>query len=117
MVWFKRGTSQSQTPRISDEELFFNSVARHGTTSSPKDFVLEDVGQGEVQVQEEYGDEADKELFIGEPLEALFAAQKPKDMTDKEAQVVTGLIREILQYDLKKRPTAIQLLEHPWFKD
>ena len=54
--------------------------------------------------------------FINEPLEALFEKNKPGDMSTAEAQLVTSLIRQILQYDPSDRPTATQLLEHEWFE-
>ncbi|KAI9654486.1 MAG: hypothetical protein M1821_006576 [Bathelium mastoideum] len=57
------------------------------------------------------------EPFINKPLEAQFDKNKPDDIGPEEAKVVTDLIRQVLQYDPAKRPTAAQLLEHPWFKD
>ncbi|OJD11941.1 CMGC/SRPK protein kinase [Emergomyces pasteurianus Ep9510] len=55
--------------------------------------------------------------FINERLEVLFEKNKPADMSTAEAEVVTSLIRQILQYDASGRPTVAQLLEHEWFKD
>ena len=58
-----------------------------------------------------------QEPFVIGPLETLFEKYKPKDMDSDEAKVVTDLIRQILQYEPAKRPTAAQLLEHPWFNE
>jgi serine/threonine protein kinase len=55
--------------------------------------------------------------FINQPLEVQFEKNKPDDVDAAEAKVITTLIREILQYEPSKRPTAEQLLKHPWFKD
>lgn len=57
------------------------------------------------------------EPYIDEPLEVRFAEHKPCDIDDEEAGVVTSLIRLILKYDPMQRPTAEELLKHPWFQD
>ncbi|KAF2230641.1 serine/threonine-protein kinase SRPK3 [Viridothelium virens] len=66
------------------------------------DFKIEEIGDGP---------------FINDPLETLFDQNKPKDIDATEAEVITRLIRQTLQYEPAKRPTAAQLLEHPWFRD
>ena len=55
--------------------------------------------------------------WINSPLETLFAENKPADIDNAEAGVITSLIRSILKYNPSKRPSAIELLQHPWFKD
>lgn len=49
-------------------------------------------------------------------LENLFRANKTADIDEEEASEITGLLRWILQYDATKRPSATELLEHPWIK-
>ena len=49
-----------------------------------------------------------------ESMEQLFDEAKP-DISEEEAQEVKAFIRLILQYDPAKRPSAADLLRHPWF--
>lgn len=58
-----------------------------------------------------------EEPVIEDPLEKMFAEEKHPDINDEEAEVVCGLIRSILVYDPAKRPSAEEILEHPWFKE
>jgi len=37
-------------------------------------------------------------------------------MDTGEVEAVVVLLNEILQYDPRKRPTAIDLLKNPWFE-
>jgi serine/threonine protein kinase len=48
-------------------------------------------------------------------LEKAFDEEKPGDMSAEEAHVIKGLLRWILDYDPTKRPSASELLKHPWF--
>ena len=50
-----------------------------------------------------------------ESLEVLFDKDKPIDVDATERVAVLDLVRHILQYEPQKRPSAAQLLEHPWF--
>lgn len=50
-------------------------------------------------------------------LEAFFDREKPVDLNASEASVVVKLLRYILQYDSAKRPSASEILSHPWFAD
>ncbi|KAI1746024.1 serine protein kinase [Xylaria scruposa] len=57
----------------------------------------------------------------GEPLmleqlsmEELFDQAEP-DVPEEEAKAIKSLIRRILQYDPKKRPSAAEILQDPWF--
>ncbi|KAF5616943.1 cmgc srpk kinase [Fusarium sp. NRRL 25303] len=50
------------------------------------------------------------------PMEQAFEDNSP-DMTEEEAQEVKKLIRWILQYDPAKRPSAEEILRHPWFAE
>ena len=50
-------------------------------------------------------------------LEELFDLEKPVDVNATERIAALDLIRFILQYEPEKRPSASQLLEHPWFAD
>ena len=61
----------------------------------------------------EYGDGP----WINSPLEVLFKQNKPEDIDEEEADVVTSLIRTILKYEPSERPSAAELLEHPWFQE
>ncbi|KAF5566762.1 CMGC SRPK kinase [Fusarium phyllophilum] len=49
-------------------------------------------------------------------MEKAFDKKSP-EMTEEEAQEVKKLIRWILQYDPAKRPSAEEILRHPWFAE
>jgi non-specific serine/threonine protein kinase len=57
------------------------------------------------------------EPYIYESLENMFAANKPADIDDTESGIVCKLIRQILDFDPAKRPSAADLLKHPWFSE
>lgn len=48
-------------------------------------------------------------------LEGQFRMYKGSDVGEAEAGVITDLIRSMVQYDARQRPTASELLRHPWF--
>lgn len=58
-----------------------------------------------------------EEPYIDDPLEVRFKEHKPNNIDDMEADVITSLIRSILKYDPLQRPSAEELLKHPWFQD
>ncbi|KAI9795105.1 MAG: hypothetical protein M1816_000127 [Peltula sp. TS41687] len=60
----------------------------------------------------ELEDPANQEVW---DLEARFKRFKPSEMDDEEAAVVFSLMRKALAYDPDERPTASELLQHPWF--
>ncbi|KAH7110901.1 serine protein kinase [Dendryphion nanum] len=57
----------------------------------------------------------DEEPYIYKSLENHFAECKSDEFDDKESAVICALIRDILVYDPSKRPSAIDILKHPWF--
>lgn len=57
------------------------------------------------------------EVYIYQRLEDLFADNKPDSIDDEEAAVLCSLIRQILKYDPAERPSAVDLLKHPWFSE
>lgn len=50
-------------------------------------------------------------------LEGRFDDNKPQDVDEVEEQQVLHLLRWIFQYDAAARPTAEELLDHPWFRN
>ena len=50
-----------------------------------------------------------------ESLETRFARAKHPDINNAEAAAICELIHEMLAYDPDVRPTAQELLKHPWF--
>ncbi|GJJ15715.1 hypothetical protein Clacol_009993 [Clathrus columnatus] len=48
-------------------------------------------------------------------LEVMFAQHKPDDIDEAESAVICSLIRQMLVYAPEERPSAIELLKHPWF--
>jgi non-specific serine/threonine protein kinase len=59
--------------------------------------------------------DSDDEVYIHPTLEDLFAENKPDDIDDEESAVLCSLMRQILQYDPAKRPSAVDILKHSWF--
>lgn len=50
-------------------------------------------------------------------LEEIFDHEKPIDVNATERVAALDLIRFILQYEPEERPSASQLLKHPWFAE
>ncbi|GJJ15716.1 hypothetical protein Clacol_009994 [Clathrus columnatus] len=48
-------------------------------------------------------------------LEVMFAQHKPDDIDEAESAVICSLIRQMLVYAPEERPSATELLKHPWF--
>ncbi len=48
-------------------------------------------------------------------LEDYFDRHKSADLEPNEADMFKALLRWILQYDEELRPSAADLLQHPWF--
>jgi hypothetical protein len=84
---------------------------------------LEEAHQEEEEEEEEEEERDDGDdkmedgIWINDPLEKLFEKNKPADIDEAEAEVVTALIRQILKYEPSQRPSALELLQHPWFRD
>ncbi|PSN62506.1 kinase-like protein [Corynespora cassiicola Philippines] len=51
---------------------------------------------------------------IHDYLELLFEKNKPSSIDEEESKVICELIRQIMDYDPEKRPSAEDLLNHPW---
>ena len=62
------------------------------------------------------GVEDGEEPLVDEELtmEEAFDQARP-DLDEEEARRVKALVRQILQYDPTKRPTAEEILSDPWF--
>ncbi|KAF2219032.1 serine/threonine-protein kinase SRPK3 [Elsinoe ampelina] len=50
-------------------------------------------------------------------LEDAFRQQKGDDVDDEDAKEICKLIRRMMQYNASDRPTAAELLKHPWFRE
>lgn len=58
----------------------------------------------------------------GEPgpqciLEDFILQNRNTDISGEEAAVISGLLRQILQYEPEKRPSAQEILSHAWFQE
>ncbi len=51
------------------------------------------------------------------PLDAFLDCEKGVDLGEDEASIIKKLLRAILQFDATKRPSASEILAHPWFAD
>lgn len=56
-------------------------------------------------------------LLPSESIETAFLLDKPTELDDEEGYVILNLLRSMLNYDPAKRPSAVEILDHPWFKD
>lgn len=50
-------------------------------------------------------------------LETLFRHEKRCEIDANEEESVIDMLKQILRYDPEKRPSAEELLSHPWFAD
>ncbi|KAH7381550.1 kinase-like domain-containing protein [Pyrenochaeta sp. MPI-SDFR-AT-0127] len=60
---------------------------------------------------------ASGELYKHDSLEVLFEKNKPAEIDSSESAVLCALMRQIFNYDPAKRPSATDLLKHPWFTE
>jgi serine/threonine protein kinase len=60
---------------------------------------------------------SNEEPYIHKSLEVLFTQHRPADIDDEESAVLCSLIQQILEYDRAKRPSAVDILKHPWFSE
>ncbi|KAL8903828.1 MAG: hypothetical protein Q9171_007266 [Xanthocarpia ochracea] len=51
-----------------------------------------------------------------EPLENLFRQNKSNEIAEEEEGLVLDLLRYVLRYEPKERPSAEDILKHTWFK-
>ncbi|KIH91389.1 serine protein kinase [Sporothrix brasiliensis 5110] len=83
------------------------------------------VGESEDESEDEGEGEDDDDIMRPEDMhpwalqtmEEKLVRLAPMDMTNAQARQVQQLIRRMLQYDPKERPTAEELLQDPWFQD
>lgn len=57
------------------------------------------------------------ELFNNDSFATSFHKAKACEMDDNEEESVVDMLRQILRYEQEKRPSAKELLSHPWFAD
>lgn len=62
-----------------------------------------------------YADGSHKDPYVHKPLTELFMENKPDEIGDEESAILIMLMKQILEYDPAKRPSAIDLLKHSWF--
>ena len=55
-------------------------------------------------------------IRLGDTLEQKFQDGRPAGMTAKEGADLISMLRSALQYDRTNRPSATELLSHPWFQ-
>ena len=59
----------------------------------------------------------DLKLFPPDPLETLFPREKCCEFDAGKDESVIDILKQILRYEPEKRPSAEELLSHPWFAD
>lgn len=69
----------------------------------------------EAEDQDEY-DEEESAVKPYDLLEEAFKANKPDDIGEEDEREIVSLLRWIFQIDPLKRPSANDLLEHPWIR-
>jgi len=57
------------------------------------------------------------DLPILPPIEKLLDQEKGTDLSSEDACMIKEILRAILQFDAVKRPSAEELLAHPWFAE
>jgi len=57
------------------------------------------------------------DIYIHTPLEKLFNDNRNPEIDDEEAAAVISILRRIFKFDPEERPSADELLKHPWFVD
>lgn len=62
-------------------------------------------------------DESDMELLKDISFATRFHEEKGCEIDDNEEESVIDILRQILRYEPEKRPSAKELLCHPWFAD
>jgi serine/threonine protein kinase len=53
--------------------------------------------------------------WYGPDLDKLFEENRSPEIGDEESKILLQLMRQIFEYDPQLRPTAEELLKHPWF--
>jgi PAS domain-containing protein len=99
---------------IDSEEMDDTGAEEMDNTDSKE---LEEAHQEEEEECDDGDDKMQDGIWINDSLEKLFEKNKPEDIDEAEAEVVTALIRQILKYEPSQRPSALELLQHPWFRD
>ena len=62
-------------------------------------------------------DGSEIKLISYNSLETRFQEEKSFEIYKKEEEIVIDLLRSALRYEPDKRPSAEELLSHPWFSD
>ena len=57
------------------------------------------------------------ELLQADSLETCFHDEKRCEIDANEEESVIDMLKQILRYEPEKRPSAEELLSHPWFAD
>jgi serine/threonine protein kinase len=73
-----------------------------------------DKSLGKIRTNVGEGDSVEEELITSPSLEDFFKESKPKEMNDAECADVIALLRSILQFNPDMRPTANEILQHPY---
>lgn len=55
-------------------------------------------------------------LLSFESIKTTFVLDKPPELDDEEGYVILNLLQSMLNYDPAKCPSAVEILDHPWFK-
>lgn len=63
------------------------------------------------------GSKRHEEIILpSESIETVFEQEKPTELDDEEGAIVLNLLRQVFRYEPEKRPSANDVLNHPWFK-
>ena len=55
------------------------------------------------------------EIYHFEPIELEFRKTKSEEIAEEEERVVLELLRYVLRYGPKERPSVEEVLKHTWF--
>ncbi|KAE8831049.1 hypothetical protein PTNB85_07636 [Pyrenophora teres f. teres] len=59
----------------------------------------------------------DEDAYVCDSIEKKFHNEKLPEIDDEEEAILMSIMQQILVYDPKMRPSAEELLKHPWFAD
>ena len=60
-------------------------------------------------------DPVDPQETVNGDLHHVIQLARPLDMSDREAAMFESMIKKMLSYESKRRPSTTELLKHPWF--
>lgn len=100
-----------------EEDNDFHLLGINDTLGCLPSFILSEWPRSAMYFRSNGVRHLEEKPVVVDSLEIAFAANKPDDVDDEEAKVISALIHHVLKYDPKERSSAAEILEHPWFQN